>query len=312
MKRIMGIDYGTARIGVALSDELQMLAHPAETIVVAKTSDPAGRIAALAREKDVARIVVGLPRHMNGSAGTSARGSEQLCRKKSERWCRAKSGPGTSGSQPWPRIAHCVKRENRLEKREAMLTRWRRRCSCKVISTVWNTIRAAPRRILLPRESTAPVPHRSRRLKLIVAYDGSGFSGWQSQARGDTIQDRIEAAFANVLGQKLRVHGAGRTDAGVHALGQCAHVDLPPTRLEPSVLTSAINASLPPQIRILRCWIRHADFSRSLFLPWKSLPLPACDYASAFAVRVWSCLACDGKPRRPSPARLRSIIYREA
>jgi putative pre-16S rRNA nuclease len=72
MKRIMGIDYGTARIGVALSDELQMLAHPAETIVVARTPDPAGRIAALAREKDVARIVVGLPRHMNGSVGTSA------------------------------------------------------------------------------------------------------------------------------------------------------------------------------------------------------------------------------------------------
>lgn len=92
-----------------------------------------------------------------------------------------------------------------------------------------------------------------RRLKLIVAYDGAEFSGWQSQARGDTIQDRIETAIAKVFGQKLRVHGAGRTDAGVHALGQCAHVDLPPTRLQPAVLTSAINASLPPQIRILRC-----------------------------------------------------------
>ena len=68
----MGIDYGTARIGVALSDELQMLAHPAETITVAKTAEPAARIAALAREKDVERIVVGLPRHMNGSAGAAA------------------------------------------------------------------------------------------------------------------------------------------------------------------------------------------------------------------------------------------------
>ena len=72
MKRIMGIDYGTARIGVALSDELQMLAHPAETIAVAKTADPAARIAALARERNVERIVVGLPRHMNGSTGASA------------------------------------------------------------------------------------------------------------------------------------------------------------------------------------------------------------------------------------------------
>jgi len=72
MKRIMGIDYGSARIGVALSDELQMLAHPAETIVVAKTAQPAARIAALVQERNVERIIVGLPRHMNGSVGASA------------------------------------------------------------------------------------------------------------------------------------------------------------------------------------------------------------------------------------------------
>ncbi len=72
MKRVMGIDYGTARIGIALSDELQMLAHPSETITLAKTSDPLGRIATLALEKNVERIVVGLPRHMNGTEGESA------------------------------------------------------------------------------------------------------------------------------------------------------------------------------------------------------------------------------------------------
>jgi putative holliday junction resolvase len=72
IKRLMGIDYGAARIGVALSDELQMLAHPAETISVAKTADPVARIAAIAREKNVERIIVGLPRHMNGSMGASA------------------------------------------------------------------------------------------------------------------------------------------------------------------------------------------------------------------------------------------------
>jgi tRNA pseudouridine38-40 synthase len=105
----------------------------------------------------------------------------------------------------------------------------------------------------LPNESPASLSPRARRLKLIVAYDGSDFSGWQSQAHGNTIQGRIETSFAKVLGQKLRVHGAGRTDAGVHALGQCAHVDLPPTRLAPAVLLAAVNASLPPQIRILRC-----------------------------------------------------------
>ncbi len=72
MKRVMGIDYGTARIGIALSDELQMLAHPAETIAVAKTADPAARVAVLVQEKNVERIIVGLPRHLNGSMGASA------------------------------------------------------------------------------------------------------------------------------------------------------------------------------------------------------------------------------------------------
>jgi putative Holliday junction resolvase len=72
MKRIMGIDYGSARIGIALSDELQMLAHPAETIAVGKSGDPLARIAALVAEKNVERIIVGLPRNMNGSVGPSA------------------------------------------------------------------------------------------------------------------------------------------------------------------------------------------------------------------------------------------------
>lgn len=72
MKRIMGVDYGKARIGIALSDELQMLAHPAETIAVAKTPNPPARIAVIVQEKNVEQIVVGLPRHMNGSEGASA------------------------------------------------------------------------------------------------------------------------------------------------------------------------------------------------------------------------------------------------
>ncbi len=77
----MGIDYGTARIGVALSDELQMLAHPAETIAVAQKGDPAARIAAIVREKEVEQIVVGLPRHMNGSEGVSAEKAREFAEK---------------------------------------------------------------------------------------------------------------------------------------------------------------------------------------------------------------------------------------
>jgi putative Holliday junction resolvase len=81
MKRIMGIDYGTARIGIAMSDELQMLAHPSETIALAKVADPLGRIAALVAEKDVELIVVGLPRHMNGAVGDSAEQASDFAEK---------------------------------------------------------------------------------------------------------------------------------------------------------------------------------------------------------------------------------------
>lgn len=81
MKRIMGIDYGSARIGIALSDELQMLAHPTETIALAKVADPLGRIAALVAEKGVELILVGLPRHMNGTIGASAEQASDFAEK---------------------------------------------------------------------------------------------------------------------------------------------------------------------------------------------------------------------------------------
>lgn len=72
MKRALGIDLGEARIGLAISDELRFLAHPLETIHVAKTPKPLERIAQLVRERDVDFVVVGLPRHMNGTLGTAA------------------------------------------------------------------------------------------------------------------------------------------------------------------------------------------------------------------------------------------------
>jgi putative Holliday junction resolvase len=81
MKRILGIDYGTARIGLALSDELQMLAHPAETIVCAKTPNPSARIGQIVREKEVELILVGLPRNMDGSLGPSAQAAQGFAEK---------------------------------------------------------------------------------------------------------------------------------------------------------------------------------------------------------------------------------------
>jgi putative Holliday junction resolvase len=72
MKRALGIDLGEARIGVAVSDELGMLAHPVETIVVKETADPLGRVVQLAIEKDVGHVIIGLPKNMDGSTGVAA------------------------------------------------------------------------------------------------------------------------------------------------------------------------------------------------------------------------------------------------
>lgn len=92
----------------------------------------------------------------------------------------------------------------------------------------------------------------SRRYKLIVAYDGAPFSGWQSQPDGNAIQDHLERAIYKISGERVRVHGAGRTDAGVHALAQCAHVDLA-KELTPERWLRAINSALPATIRVMRC-----------------------------------------------------------
>jgi tRNA pseudouridine38-40 synthase len=96
----------------------------------------------------------------------------------------------------------------------------------------------------------------SRRYKLIVAYDGAPFSGWQSQPDGNAIQDHLERAIHKISGERVRVHGAGRTDAGVHALAQGAHVDLAKD-LAPERWLRAINSALPPAIRVMQC--KHAS-----------------------------------------------------
>jgi tRNA pseudouridine38-40 synthase len=97
------------------------------------------------------------------------------------------------------------------------------------------------------------------RLRLLLAYDGRPFQGWQSQAHGHGVQDHLERAFAKVLGEKVSVQGAGRTDAGVHALGQVAHAEVP-ARLPASAWRGALNAYLPGEVRVLRATRAPADF----------------------------------------------------
>ena len=83
------------------------------------------------------------------------------------------------------------------------------------------------------------------RYKLIVEYDGAPFSGWQTQADQVTVQGVLTAAVEALSGEKILVQGAGRTDAGVHARGQVAHVDLT-KEWDTDTVRDALNAHLRP------------------------------------------------------------------
>lgn len=92
--------------------------------------------------------------------------------------------------------------------------------------------------------------------RLTLAYDGTDFEGWQAQARPEgpcvrTVQGELEAALSRLAGDRpVRVSGAGRTDAGVHALGQVASFELP-RAYEPQALQRALNGLLPADVRVL-------------------------------------------------------------
>jgi tRNA pseudouridine38-40 synthase len=132
-----------------------------------------------------------------------------------------------------------------------------------------------------------------QRLKLIVAYDGTAFAGWQSQVHRNTVQDALERALGRISGEHTRVHGAGRTDAGVHALGQCAHADLGEKTLAPEHWTNSLNALLPPTIRVLACRYVptnfHARFSAKAkvyrYRIWSAPILPPLEFGRAWHVR---------------------------
>lgn len=83
------------------------------------------------------------------------------------------------------------------------------------------------------------------RWKMILEYDGGQFVGWQRQALGESVQQTLEQAISKMTGETVAVHGAGRTDAGVHALGMAAHVDIAKA-LTPHRLREGVNALVRP------------------------------------------------------------------
>jgi len=92
------------------------------------------------------------------------------------------------------------------------------------------------------------------RLKLTIAYDGRPFEGWATQPSGNTVQDLIQRGLSEVAKQEIKIHGSGRTDTGVHALGQIAHFDAPDgLNMNPYNWVPAANTKLPATIRVLDC-----------------------------------------------------------
>lgn len=87
------------------------------------------------------------------------------------------------------------------------------------------------------------------RIRLTVEYDGTNYSGWQRQKNGYSVQQALEDAFEKASGQRAAITGAGRTDAGVHALAQVAHFDTDCT-IPPDKISYAMNTFLPPDIRV--------------------------------------------------------------
>jgi len=96
--------------------------------------------------------------------------------------------------------------------------------------------------------------------RFTLEYDGAGFAGWQAQA-GDqrTVQDEFESAIEQVTGQRLRVAASGRTDAGVHALGQVVSAQIE-TELPPAALQRALNHILPADLAVVSADLAADDF----------------------------------------------------
>lgn len=145
------------------------------------------------------------------------------------------------------------------------------------------------------------------RTKLTVAYLGGGFSGWQRQDRGRTVQGELERSLKKLNdGRRVAVVGAGRTDAGVHAAAQVAHIDLP-NGIPPTVLPRLLNARLGDDVRV-RSATRAADGFHAISsalgkhyayrLRWSEPELP------------WQGLRAAVMPRPSEPGLLEEVCRR--
>jgi tRNA pseudouridine38-40 synthase len=102
-----------------------------------------------------------------------------------------------------------------------------------------------------------------RNIKLLICYDGTDFSGWQRQPDRRTVQQVLEEAIGRLTGVEATTNASGRTDAGVHALGQVVHF-YTVSRHSPGVFVKALNAILPADVRVKGAWDMPQSFHATL------------------------------------------------
>ncbi len=102
------------------------------------------------------------------------------------------------------------------------------------------------------RPELTPLAEGMRRVALTVSYDGFAFHGWQSQDNGHSVQAELEKALREILSMDVTVQGSGRTDKGVHAVGQVCHVDFPATKpITAEILKLALYSKMMKEVRVL-------------------------------------------------------------
>lgn len=131
------------------------------------------------------------------------------------------------------------------------------------------------------------------RYVLKIAYDGTDFAGWQCQKNARTVQETLEDAIESALGVKIRTTASGRTDAGVHAVGQVCHFD-GDLSVPPEKMPDCLNRHLPPDVRVVDGWgadetfdanrtAKKKTYCYSLYVAQREMPLK-----ERYAVRIES------------------------
>ena len=98
------------------------------------------------------------------------------------------------------------------------------------------------------------------KVRLLLSYEGTNFLGWQKQQSGRTIQGELEKALEDIFQEKISVIASGRTDRGVHALGQVAHFELSEEKIRKTGIVKALNHVTPPDIAVIKAWRAPKEF----------------------------------------------------